>query len=153
MAFIMHQVHAFNIQHCVDEPSKLVFGSLNRKKNSKILFEGFPVWPPHVKSNPWVVRPLQHKASQDWCSNRTGVYFSRQVVGIIVFGIIFVNWAKTFVQIALVFDQHLRLLCHDGQSSSLSYSGCNGNVLVPTCWWMEIHLGIFGSAQVWGENS
>ena len=45
--------------------------------------------------------------------------------------------------------------CHDGHlnSSSLSYSGCDEHVLVPTCRWMEIHLGVFGSAQVWGENS
>ena len=99
----MHQVHTFNIQHCVDEPSKLVFGSLNRKKNSKILFEGFPVWSPHVKFNPWVVRPLQHKATQDWCSDCTGVYSSHHVVRIIVFGIIFTNWAK------LLFRLHWRL--------------------------------------------
>ena len=32
MAFIMHQVHALDIQHCVNKPSKLVFCSLNSKK-------------------------------------------------------------------------------------------------------------------------
>ena len=84
MAFIMHQVHAFNIQHCVDEPSKLVFCSFDSKKLYISVLAGFPVWPPNLKSIPWVVRPLQHKASQDWCSDCTGVYFSYHVLRVIV---------------------------------------------------------------------